>query len=211
MRLSAAPHAGKTLLARAVAGEAGVPFFAVSASEFVEMFVGRGAARIRELFAQARKAAPAVVFIDEMDAVGGRRGVGINDERDQTLNQLLTELDGFERRPSVRFRTELFLLPFLSDVATLQLLFWQGAVIPRRGHACHARHAGTMCRSCCSRRRTAPRCSTRRYCAPAASRAASSCRCRTSRAAWTSSRRTYATSRWSRTSTRHGARSTSRR
>lgn len=80
-----------------------MPFFAVSASEFVEMFVGRGAARIRELFQQARKAAPAVIFIDELDAVGGRRGVGINDERDQTLNQLLTELDGFERRPSVRF------------------------------------------------------------------------------------------------------------
>lgn len=79
-----------------------MPFFAVSASEFVEMFVGRGAARIRELFAQARKAAPAVVFIDELDAVGGKRGVGVNDERDQTLNQLLTELDGFEKRPSVR-------------------------------------------------------------------------------------------------------------
>lgn len=94
--------AGKTLLARAVAGEAGVPFFAVSASEFVEMFVGRGAARIRELFAQARKASPAVVFIDELDAVGGKRGLGVNDERDQTLNQLLTELDGFEKRPSVR-------------------------------------------------------------------------------------------------------------
>lgn len=92
---------GKTLLARAVAGEAGVPFFAVSASEFVEMFVGRGAARIRELFAQARKASPAVVFIDELDAVGGKRGLGVNDERDQTLNQLLTELDGFEKRPSV--------------------------------------------------------------------------------------------------------------
>lgn len=95
------PGTGKTLLARAVAGEAGVPFFAVSASEFVEMFVGRGAARIRELFAQARKAAPAVVFIDELDAVGAKRGMGVNDERDQTLNQLLTELDGFEKRPSV--------------------------------------------------------------------------------------------------------------
>lgn len=78
-----------------------MPFFAVSASEFVEMFVGRGAARIRELFAQARKASPAVVFIDELDAVGGKRGLGVNDERDQTLNQLLTELDGFEKRPSV--------------------------------------------------------------------------------------------------------------
>lgn len=84
-----------------MAGEAGVPFFAVSASEFVEMFVGRGAARIRELFQSARKAAPAVIFIDELDAVGAKRGVGINDERDQTLNQLLTELDGFDERPSV--------------------------------------------------------------------------------------------------------------
>lgn len=89
------------MLARAVAGEAGVPFFAVSASEFVEMFVGRGAARIRELFQQARKAAPAVIFIDELDAVGSKRGLGVNDERDQTLNQLLTELDGFDQRPSV--------------------------------------------------------------------------------------------------------------
>lgn len=95
------PGTGKTLLARAVAGEAGVPFIAVSASEFVEMFVGRGAARIRELFGEARKQAPCVVFIDELDAVGGRRGAGLNEERDQTLNQLLTELDGFEGRPGV--------------------------------------------------------------------------------------------------------------
>lgn len=95
------PGTGKTLLARAVAGEAGVPFFAVSASEFVELFVGRGAARIRELFAEARKKAPCVVFIDELDAVGGKRGIGLNEERDQTLNQLLTELDGFEARPGV--------------------------------------------------------------------------------------------------------------
>lgn len=99
--LSGPPGTGKTLLARAVAGEAGVPFFAVSASEFVELFVGRGAARIRELFAEARKRAPCVVFIDELDAVGGRRGIGLNEERDQTLNQLLTELDGFEARPGV--------------------------------------------------------------------------------------------------------------
>ncbi|GAB4813160.1 hypothetical protein N2152v2_000206 [Parachlorella kessleri] len=95
------PGTGKTLLARAVAGEAGVPFFAASASEFVELFVGRGAARIRELFAEARKKAPCVVFIDELDAVGGKRGIGLNEERDQTLNQLLTELDGFEGRPGV--------------------------------------------------------------------------------------------------------------
>lgn len=99
--LSGPPGTGKTLLARAVAGEAGVPFLAVSASEFVELFVGRGAARIRELFAEARKRAPCVVFIDELDAVGGKRGVGLNEERDQTLNQLLTELDGFEGRPGV--------------------------------------------------------------------------------------------------------------
>ncbi|XP_076943311.1 putative inactive ATP-dependent zinc metalloprotease FTSHI 3, chloroplastic [Bidens hawaiensis] len=90
------PGTGKTLLARAVAGEAGVPFFTVSASEFVEMFVGRGAARIRDLFNVARKNAPSIIFIDELDAVGGKRGRSFNDERDQTLNQLLTEMDGFE-------------------------------------------------------------------------------------------------------------------
>lgn len=95
------PGTGKTLLAKAVAGEAGVPFLAVSASEFVELFVGRGAARIRELFTEARRCAPCVVFIDELDAVGGKRGAGLNEERDQTLNQLLTELDGFEGRPGV--------------------------------------------------------------------------------------------------------------
>lgn len=90
------PGTGKTLLARAVAGEAGVPFFTVSASEFVELFVGRGAARIRDLFNVARKHAPSIIFIDELDAVGGKRGRSFNDERDQTLNQLLTEMDGFE-------------------------------------------------------------------------------------------------------------------
>ncbi|XP_059624364.1 probable inactive ATP-dependent zinc metalloprotease FTSHI 3, chloroplastic [Cornus florida] len=90
------PGTGKTLLARAVAGEAGVPFFFVSASEFVELFVGRGAARIRDLFNVARKNAPSIIFIDELDAVGGKRGRSFNDERDQTLNQLLTEMDGFD-------------------------------------------------------------------------------------------------------------------
>ncbi|XP_058226219.1 probable inactive ATP-dependent zinc metalloprotease FTSHI 3, chloroplastic [Rhododendron vialii] len=90
------PGSGKTLLARAVAGEAGVPFFTVSASEFVELFVGRGAARIRDLFKVARKSSPSIIFIDELDAVGGKRGRSFNDERDQTLNQLLTEMDGFD-------------------------------------------------------------------------------------------------------------------
>ena len=95
------PGTGKTLLARAVAGEAGVPFFSINASEFVQMFVGVGASRVRDLFGQAKKAAPAIVFIDEFDAVGRRRGAGIgggNDEREQTLNQLLGELDGFDER-----------------------------------------------------------------------------------------------------------------
>jgi cell division protease FtsH len=93
------PGTGKTLLARAVAGEADVPFFALSGSSFVEMFVGVGASRVRDLFADARKRAPSIIFIDEIDAIGGRRGpggLGSNDEREQTLNQLLSEMDGFE-------------------------------------------------------------------------------------------------------------------
>ena len=97
--LMGAPGTGKTLLARAVAGEAGVPFFSISGSEFVEMFVGVGASRVRDLFLTAKKQAPAIVFIDEIDAVGRVRGTGVgggNDEREQTLNQILVELDGFE-------------------------------------------------------------------------------------------------------------------
>ena len=93
------PGTGKTLLAKAVAGEAGVPFFSISGSEFVEIFVGVGASRVRDLFEQAKKNAPCIIFIDEIDAVGRQRGAGLgggNDEREQTLNQLLTEMDGFE-------------------------------------------------------------------------------------------------------------------
>src|SRR5262249_34059564 len=92
------PGTGKTLLARATAGEAGAVFFTASGAEFVESLVGVGAARIRDLFAKARKAAPAIVFIDELDAAGRKRGAGVgqgNDEREQTLNQLLVEMDGF--------------------------------------------------------------------------------------------------------------------
>ena len=98
------PGTGKTLLARAVAGEAGVPFFALSGSSFVEMFVGVGASRVRTLFADARKRSPSIIFIDEIDAIGGRRGpggFGSNDEREQTLNQLLSDMDGFEPGASV--------------------------------------------------------------------------------------------------------------
>src|SRR5699024_5327846 len=92
------PGTGKTLLARAVSGEAGVPFFSISGSDFVEMFVGVGASRVRDLFDQAKKNAPSIVFIDEIDAVGRQRGAGLgggHDEREQTLNQLLVEMDGF--------------------------------------------------------------------------------------------------------------------
>ena len=98
------PGTGKTLLARAVAGEAGVPFFSISGSEFVEMFVGVGASRVRDLFDRAKKEAPAIVFVDEIDAVGRQRGTGLgggHDEREQTLNQILTEMDGFERDTNV--------------------------------------------------------------------------------------------------------------
>jgi cell division protease FtsH len=98
------PGTGKTLVAKAIAGEAGVPFFSISGSEFVEMFVGVGAARVRDLFEQARQAAPCIIFIDELDALGKMRGVGTlggNDEKEQTLNQLLAELDGFDPREGV--------------------------------------------------------------------------------------------------------------
>ncbi|RYE00778.1 MAG: ATP-dependent metallopeptidase FtsH/Yme1/Tma family protein, partial [Sphingomonadales bacterium] len=102
--LVGAPGTGKTLLARAIAGEAGVPFFSISGSDFVEMFVGVGASRVRDMFEQAKKSAPCIVFIDEIDAVGRARGAGLgnqNDEREQTLNQLLVEMDGFDSNEGI--------------------------------------------------------------------------------------------------------------
>ena len=98
------PGTGKTLLARAIAGEANVPFFSISGSDFVEMFVGVGASRVRDLFEQGKKNAPCIIFIDEIDAVGRHRGAGLgggHDEREQTLNQLLVEMDGFESNDGV--------------------------------------------------------------------------------------------------------------
>ncbi len=97
--MSGPPGTGKTLLAKAVAGEAGVPFYSISGSDFVEMFVGVGASRVRDLFEEGRRNAPCILFIDEIDAVGRSRGAGMgsgNDEREQTLNQLLVEMDGFD-------------------------------------------------------------------------------------------------------------------
>jgi cell division protease FtsH len=102
--LDGPPGTGKTLLAKAVAGEAGVPFISISGSEFVEMFVGVGASRVRDIFSQAKKNAPCIIFIDEIDAVGRQRGAGYaggNDEREQTVNQILVEMDGFDGNPGV--------------------------------------------------------------------------------------------------------------
>ena len=110
------PGTGKTLLARATAGEARVPFFSISGSDFVEMFVGVGASRVRDMFDQAKKNSPCIVFIDEIDAVGRHRGAGLgggHDEREQTLNQLLVEMDGFEANDGIIIVAAIIITPSL--------------------------------------------------------------------------------------------------
>ena len=125
------PGTGKTLIAKAVAGQAGVPFFSISGSEFVEMFVGVGAARVRDMFQQAQAKAPCIVFIDELDALGKTRGtsvVGGHDEREQTLNALLVEMDGFETSEGVIIVAATMMTA--ASVATCGMVGWVGLVIP---------------------------------------------------------------------------------
>ena len=153
------PGTGKTLLARAVAGEANVPFFTISGSDFVEMFVGVGASRVRDMFEQAKKNAPCIIFIDEIDAVGRHRGAGLgggNDEREQTLNQLLVEMDGFEANEGVILIAATN-RPDVLDPALLrpgrfdrQVVVPNPDIVGRETHpqgACPQRSAGAECRS----------------------------------------------------------------
>ena len=152
------PGTGKTLLARAVAGEANVPFFSISGSDFVEMFVGVGASRVRDLFEQGKKNAPCIIFIDEIDAVGRHRGAGLgggHDEREQTLNQLLVEMDGFESNDGV-ILVAATNRPDVLDPALLRPGRFDRRVVvgssrcsrPRRG-ASRTREEGARCRRCC--------------------------------------------------------------
>ena len=171
------PGTGKTLLARAIAGEAKVPFFTISGSDFVEMFVGVGASRVRDMFEQAKKHAPCIIFIDEIDAVGRHRGAGLgggHDEREQTLNQLLVEMDGFEgnegiiviaatNRPDVldpallrpgRFDRQVVVpLPDVRGREQILQVHMRKVPLPRRQARDHrARHAGLLGRRSCQPR-----------------------------------------------------------
>ena len=149
------PGTGKTLLARAIAGEAKVPFFSISGSDFVEMFVGVGAARVRDMFEQAKKHAPCIVFIDEIDAVGRQRGAGLgggNDEREQTLNQLLVEMDGFESTMGVIVIAATN-RPDVLDPALLRPgRFDRQVVVPLPTSAAGRRSSKSTCARCRSRR-----------------------------------------------------------
>jgi cell division protease FtsH len=193
------PGTGKTLLARAVAGEAGVPFFTISGSDFVEMFVGVGASRVRDMFEQAKRSAPCIIFIDEIDAVGRSRGAGLgggNDEREQTLNQLLVEMDGFEANEGII----LIAATNRPDVLDPALLrpgrFDRQVVVAIRISSAAKRSCASTCAMCrwpktstrrplraarrASRAPTLQTSSTRRRCWPPAAASASS-RCRNSR------------------------------
>ena len=131
------PGTGKTLLAKAVAGEAGVPFYSISGSEFVEMFVGVGASRVRDMFEQAKKNAPCIIFIDEIDAIGKSRDnrFGSNDEREQTLNQLLAEMDGFDGQQGIIVlaatnRPEVLDKALLRPAASTAASWWSAPTCP---------------------------------------------------------------------------------
>ena len=197
------PGTGKTLLAKAIAGEAKVPFFSISGSDFVEMFVGVGAARVRDMFEQAKKNAPCIVFIDEIDAVGRQRGAGLgggNDEREQTLNQLLVEMDGFEANAGVIVIAATNRPDVLDPALMRPGRFDRQVVVPLPTFAAASRSCWCTCARCRSRptsrptssraaRRaspapTSPTSSTRRPCLPRARTSASS---------------TWTTSRWPRT------------
>jgi cell division protease FtsH len=197
------PGTGKTLLARAIAGEAGVPFFSISGSDFVEMFVGVGASRVRDLFEQGKKNAPCIIFIDEIDAVGRHRGAGLgggHDEREQTLNQLLVEMDGFESNDGVIIIAATN-RPDVLDPALLRPGRFDRRIVVPRPDVAAARRSSTSTSARCRCRPT----STSRS-SPAARRASrapisrtSSTRRRCSPRAATRTRSTWSTSRTPRT------------
>ena len=175
MLLVGPPGTGKTLIARAVAGEAGVPFVSVTGSDFMEMFVGVGAARVRDLFQTARKQAPAIIFVDEIDSIGRKRGAGLgggHDEREQTLNQMLAEMDGFEATEGIVMMAATN-RPDVLDPALLR----PGSFRPADRRAVpHAGRAGRRSSRCTSATRRSPTTSTSTS-SPAARRA---CRAPTS-------------------------------
>ncbi len=141
--LLVAPGTGKTLLARACAGEAGVPFYSISGSDFVEMYVGVGASRVRDLFDKAKKSMPCIIFIDEIDAVGRQRGAGLgggHDEREQTLNQLLVEMDGFEANDGI------IVMAATNRADILDKVMAGGTLPPREGDELKPEQPGRPCR-----------------------------------------------------------------